>query len=103
MEDVNVEPGFGEILKHKEEREERKRLVRKVASEVGYLYFVGIDGLAIWREDFDRSDQYLVERNRAPSYETTGDEHVQDEDEANEEDWDDVMDVDVDEMDVDNA
>jgi hypothetical protein len=96
---VHVEPDFGEKLKQKEEREEWERLVKKAAGEVGYLYFiggggVGIDHLAIWCEDFDQSNQYLVERNKAPNSETTGDEDVQ-------EDWDD--DMDVDEMGVDEA
>ncbi|CAG5161802.1 uncharacterized protein ALTATR162_LOCUS6098 [Alternaria atra] len=97
-EDVYVEPHFGETLKQKEEREEWERLVKKTAGEIGYLYFIGggvdIDHLAIWCEDFDQSNQYLVERNKAPNSETTGDEDVQ-------EDWDD--DMDVSEMDVDEA
>ncbi|KAG9194892.1 hypothetical protein G6011_04927 [Alternaria panax] len=98
MEDMNVEPGFEETLKQKEGREEWERLVKKAASEIGYLYFIGgdfgVNFLATWREDFDRSNQHLVERNNPTQSETGGVEDVQENDGANEEDWDDEMDID---------
>lgn len=104
-EDLNVETGFEETLKQKEDREEWERLVKKAAGEIGYLYFVGggfgVDRLAMWREDFDKSNPYLVERNQPPHSQTVRGEDVQEYREANEEDWDDEMDVD--EMDVDDA
>ena len=102
---MNVEPGFEETLKQKEDREEWVRLVKKAAGEIGYLYFVGggfgVDRLAMWREDFDKSNPYLVEKNQPPHSQTVRGEDVQEYREANEEDWDDEMDVD--EMDVDDA
>ncbi|KAI4952752.1 hypothetical protein J4E91_003224 [Alternaria rosae] len=98
--DVEVEPGFEETLKEKEEREEWERQVRRVAGEVGYLYFVGggINGLEQWEEDYERSAEYLITRTETPA-EPVADEDVQDESEttdgdANEEDWGDEMDVD---------
>ncbi|KAL1798893.1 hypothetical protein ACET3X_002930 [Alternaria dauci] len=104
-EDVHVEPGFGETLQQEEEREEWERLVKKTAGEIGYLYFVGggfgADPLAIWREDVDQSNPYLVERNDPPRSEMVCDEDAQDDSEAKDEDWEDEMNVD--EMDVDDV
>ncbi|KAI4639635.1 hypothetical protein J4E93_008989 [Alternaria ventricosa] len=99
--DVEVEPGFEETLKEKEEREEWERQVRKVAGEVGYLYFVGggTNLLETWEEDYERSADYLIARNETPVAETANEGDVQDGSEttdgdANEEDWGDEMDVD---------
>ncbi len=99
--DVQVDPGFVETLKQKEEREERERQIRKVAGEVGYLYFVGggINGLEKWEEDVARSAQHLIVRTEVPDSETTGSEVAQDDDETSDventqEDWGDEMDVD---------
>jgi hypothetical protein len=51
-------------MRKKEEAEFLDRTARKVAEEVGYLYFVGgIDGLLYWRDDYLRSDRTLVHRS----------------------------------------
>jgi hypothetical protein len=100
--DVEVEPGFEETLKEKEEREEWERQVRRVAAEVGYLYFVGggINGLELWEEDFDRSAQHLITRTETPDAEAVADETVQEDDETTDED---AYEEYGDEMDVDEA
>jgi len=98
-EQVQLEPDFMETLKQREEREELERQTKKVACEVGYLYFVGggINGLELWQEDFERSDKELVVRIRAhhapslssdtwASEDTTGDEDEDDD----EPDWMDI-------------
>jgi hypothetical protein len=92
---MQVEPEFIETLKQREEREELERQTRKVAEQVGYLYFVGggINGLDVWQEDVERSDKDLVVRMRRSPSDTSGSEDSQDGDDEEDEDPD-WMDID---------
>jgi hypothetical protein len=94
-EQMQVEPEFIETLKQREEREELERQTRKVAEQVGYLYFVGggINGLDVWQEDVERSDKDLVVRMRRSPSDTSGSEDSQDGDDEEDEDPD-WMDID---------
>lgn len=90
-EELEVEQGWAETLAQKEEKEELEREARKVAEEVGYLYFVGLaDATETWKDDYLRSDRQLVVRTHVTNSETSGSENE-----------DDDADDDVDEMDID--
>lgn len=103
-EELQVEPNFVETLKQREEGEELERQARKVAGQVGYLYFVGggVNALELWSEDVERSDKDLVVRMAVPDSETSGlnsetsdseDTEDADEEDHGEQRWD-AMDVD---------
>ncbi|KAL5119840.1 hypothetical protein ACEQ8H_002201 [Pleosporales sp. CAS-2024a] len=56
-----------EMLWKMEELEMQERQARKIAEEVGYLYFVGeMDGLREWRAEYLTSDRQLVYRKENP-------------------------------------
>ncbi|KAF2262999.1 hypothetical protein CC78DRAFT_545375 [Lojkania enalia] len=59
-----------EIMRALDEAEEMEKLAKKVAGEVGYLYFVGIDE-AKWKSDYMESNYALVERKRLQQIEAT--------------------------------
>ncbi|RMZ70356.1 hypothetical protein GMOD_00000439 [Pyrenophora seminiperda CCB06] len=63
-EDLQVDADFAEKLYEKEEKSRRERQAKKVAKEVGYLYFVGGKGndSALWNEDSEESNKSLVGR-----------------------------------------
>ncbi|KAI8943156.1 hypothetical protein NX059_001185 [Plenodomus lindquistii] len=95
-----VDQNIIETFCQEENRARMARAARKVAEEVGYLYFVGqIDGVEEWRDDFMRSDKSLIIRARIPNSETSGSEDSADGDSKNEDDEEN----DIDEMDVDES
>ncbi|KAL6711408.1 hypothetical protein ACN47E_004342 [Coniothyrium glycines] len=62
-EDIVMDRVCFETFAKKVEEEELERETRRVAREVGYLYFVGdVDGLTEWREEYSASNQHLVIR-----------------------------------------
>ncbi|KAF2851693.1 hypothetical protein T440DRAFT_554137 [Plenodomus tracheiphilus IPT5] len=94
-----VDQDLIETLSQEEERARISKAARKVAEEVGYLYFVGaIDGIEEWRDDFMRSDRNLIVRTQVPNSETSGSEDSADGDSKNEDEYDEE---DIDKMDVD--
>ncbi|KAJ4376210.1 hypothetical protein N0V83_001492 [Neocucurbitaria cava] len=62
-EELQVDKDWTETTKKRNKQEELEKEARKVAQEIGYLYFVGaIDGMEEWKEDYLRSDRQLVIR-----------------------------------------
>lgn len=61
--DVDMDETELERLRLEEQNAELQRLTNAAAAEVGYIYFVGEMGLLeLWRDDFERSNLYLVQR-----------------------------------------
>ncbi|KAH9867093.1 hypothetical protein IAQ61_007685 [Plenodomus lingam] len=98
LESWEIDQDLLEALCQEEERARIAKVARKVAEEVGYLYFVGaIDGMEEWRDDFMRSNRSLVVRSHIANSETSGSEDSADGDSKNDEDDEDY----VDKMDID--
>lgn len=76
VEDLHVDQDFAETLYETEEKERLERQAKKVAKEVGYLYFVGgsIDGMMEWKEDIDQGSKVLVTGTRERNYESSSSE-----------------------------
>ncbi|KAF3047184.1 hypothetical protein E8E12_011579 [Didymella heteroderae] len=75
VDDVNTDEAGLESLRLEEEAAELRRLAGVVATEVGYLYFVGEIGLLErWRDDVERSNLDLIQRQTENGVQV-GEEH----------------------------
>ncbi|KAF2123153.1 hypothetical protein BDV96DRAFT_656888 [Lophiotrema nucula] len=62
-----VGPDDVEAAMWEEEGKKIERIAFKIAEEVGYLYFVGLDA-EDWKDDYLASDYRLVQRESTPSF-----------------------------------
>ncbi|KAH4263536.1 hypothetical protein HBI04_150250 [Parastagonospora nodorum] len=106
--EIDVDEGHLEHIWKMEEQKIQDRQARKVGEEVGYLYFVGVDGLLKWKDDYLRSDRGLVYRKKNTEPESDGvmsmsDSGDSDSDDSREDEYKDrgEDEEDYDEMDMD--
>ncbi|EAT82007.2 hypothetical protein SNOG_10613 [Parastagonospora nodorum SN15] len=104
----DVDEGHLEHIWKMEEQKIQDRQARKVGEEIGYLYFVGVDGLLKWKDDYLRSDRGLVYRKKNTEPESDGvmsmsDSGDSDSDDSREDEYKDrgEDEEDYDEMDMD--